>query len=94
MPKVRYDPRKDNSPEATFGRVLTEIRKSRRMSQEKLAEVSGYHRTYISQLECGLKSPSLRTLFALAPTLGVKPSQIIKAVERRSNFRLKIATKR
>ena len=47
-----------------------------------LGAKSGYHRTYIGQLERGEKSPSLRTLFNLAATLGVAPSKIVAAVER------------
>jgi transcriptional regulator with XRE-family HTH domain len=74
--------RKDASPEAAFGRVLVDIRQSKRLSQEEFGARSGYHRTYISQLERGLKSPSLRTIFNLAATLGVAPSDMIKDVER------------
>jgi hypothetical protein len=37
---------------------------------------SGYHRTYIGQLERE-KSPSLRTIFNLAKTLQVGPPSIV-----------------
>lgn len=65
-----------------FGRVLRDVRKSRSLSQGELGEKSGYHRTYIGQLERGEKSPSLRTLFNLASTLDVNPSEIVKQTEK------------
>lgn len=70
------------SPEKAFGRVLRKVRDGRKISQEELAARSGYHRTYIGQLERGEKSPSLRTLFDLASTLEVAPSGLIRQVER------------
>jgi transcriptional regulator with XRE-family HTH domain len=70
------------SPEVAFGRVLRRIRESRSLSQEELAARSGYHRTYIGQLERGEKSPSLRTLFALGGTLSVSPAEMIARLQR------------
>jgi len=70
------------SPEIAFGRVLRELRRKRGVSQDELGARSGYHRTYIGQLERGEKSPSLRTLFNLAATLGVTPSKVIRDTER------------
>lgn len=69
-------------PEKAFGRVLRELRRDRRISQEELGFESGYHRTYVGLLERGQKSPSLRTVFRLAAALRVRPSQIIERVER------------
>jgi transcriptional regulator with XRE-family HTH domain len=51
------------------------------ISQEQLAHDSGYHPTYISQLERGLKSPSLRTLNQLAKALGISTSALVKRAE-------------
>jgi transcriptional regulator with XRE-family HTH domain len=71
------------TPEQVFGEVLREIRRSRRLSQEQLAEVSGCHRTYVSRLERGVNGPSLSMLFQLGKALGVTPSEILARVERR-----------
>jgi transcriptional regulator with XRE-family HTH domain len=68
--------------EEAFGLTLQEMRKARKISQEELGFESGYHRTYISQLERGLKSPSLRTIFQLAAALKASPSAIVLLVER------------
>lgn len=50
-------------------------------SQEYLAEITGLHRTYISQLERGLKSPSVRVLSHITSALEVTMSEFIGAVE-------------
>jgi transcriptional regulator with XRE-family HTH domain len=71
------------TPEEAFGKVLREIRQEHSLSQEELGFESGYHRTYISLLERGRKSPSLNTLFQLAAALGVSPSQIVRRTEAR-----------
>jgi transcriptional regulator with XRE-family HTH domain len=67
--------------ELAFGRVLQQIRRERGLSQENLGFESGYHRTYISFLERGKKSPSLSTMMDLADTLRVPASEMIRRVE-------------
>lgn len=67
--------------QAAFGRVISELRREARLSQEELADRCSLHRTYISQLERGLKSPSLATVEKLASTLGKPPHLLIKAAE-------------
>jgi len=70
-----------SSLEQAFGLVLRKAREEKSVSQEALAYMGGYHRTYIGQLERGEKSPSLRTIFALAGSLDVTPSNLLKEVE-------------
>jgi transcriptional regulator with XRE-family HTH domain len=67
--------------EELFGIALRDLRKKRGLSQETLAFESGYHPTYIGQLERGRKSPSLRTIVSLASVLDVLPSQLLQDVE-------------
>jgi transcriptional regulator with XRE-family HTH domain len=69
--------------EMAFGKVLREIRNEHSLSQEELGFESGYHRTYISLLERGKKSPSLNTVFQLAAALAVPPSEILRRTEAR-----------
>ncbi|GGA02682.1 helix-turn-helix domain-containing protein [Okeania sp. KiyG1] len=42
-----------------FGRVLKQKREALKLSQEELGFEAGLHRTYISLLERGLKSPTI-----------------------------------
>ena len=69
-----------NSLEKAFGSVLRRLRQGRGLSQEALGFESGYHRTYISLLERGRKSPSLQTLFNLSGALKIDPAELIRQV--------------
>ncbi|MHB1058950.1 MAG: helix-turn-helix domain-containing protein, partial [Rhodanobacter sp.] len=61
--------------------VLRELRLEGRLSQETLALEAGLQRNYISLLERGLNSASLKTLFKLAPILGIPVSRLLERVE-------------
>jgi len=69
--------------EIIFGNILKEIRISRKLSQEKLAEYSNLDRTYISLLERGLRQPSLSTIFKISKALVISPSELVKEIEKR-----------
>jgi transcriptional regulator with XRE-family HTH domain len=71
--------------EQAFGEVLREQRRSIGMSQEELALEAGIERNYVSLLERGLNSPSLRMLFKLCAALQTKPSAMLVDVERRQH---------
>ncbi len=64
-----------------FGKTLRELRIKNSLSQEKLAELAGYDRTYISLLERGLRKPTIKTLFDLSKALGISPHEFVKTVE-------------
>jgi transcriptional regulator with XRE-family HTH domain len=82
MAKPTASSGRGKSPESAFGLVLRGVREIRLLSQEELAALSGYHRTYIGQVERGEKSPSLRTIFNLSAALKINPSVMIRRVER------------
>ena len=65
----------------SLGKLIKLRRKELRLSQEELAEAAGLHRTYIGQLEHGEKSPTIRTLFLLANTLKIRPSEMVRNLE-------------
>ena len=70
-----------DSIKIAFGIVLRNHRLQQNVSQEKLAELAGLDRTYISQIERGLKSPSIQTLLALAQALHVQAHILISDLE-------------
>jgi transcriptional regulator with XRE-family HTH domain len=72
-------------PEVAFGIVLRELRKRCELSQETLAHESGLERNYISLLELGHNSASIKTIFKLMPVLGVSASEFMKQVETTLN---------
>ena len=63
-----------------FAESLREARRQAKISQEELAERAGLHRTYISQLERGLKSPSLDVIVALARGLRITPLEFVSRI--------------
>ena len=66
-----------------FGGVLRELRKARNLSQERLAELAGCHRTNISFLERGLQGPTLYLMHQLARVLDVPLTELARRVEIR-----------
>jgi len=68
-------------PEVAFGKVLRRLRTQAGLSQEELALNADLQRNYISLLERGLNSASLKTIFKLAAVLGVAPSQMLQQAE-------------
>ncbi len=53
----------------TFGRSLRSFRKQRGLSQEDLAEASKLSRNYVSDIERGVRNPSLLALVRLSRAL-------------------------
>ncbi|WP_411888312.1 helix-turn-helix domain-containing protein [Hydrocarboniphaga effusa] len=69
--------------EQAFGQVLRELRKQKGLSQEQLALEADLQRNYVSLLERGLNSATLKTLFKLSPILEVSVSAMLGQVESR-----------
>ncbi len=69
--------------EGAFGAVLRQLRESKGLSQEELADQCRIHRTYVSQLERGLKSPTLRLIWQICASLEVSPLSMISNVQER-----------
>jgi XRE family transcriptional regulator, regulator of sulfur utilization len=67
---------------AAFGRVLREQREARGLSQELMAERADVDRTFISQIERGIRRATLTTLYKLSSALEVAPSTLVARVER------------
>lgn len=59
-----------------FGRNLKKYRILCGLSQEKFAEKSGLHRTYISDIECFRRSISLENVQRIAAALEIEPYKL------------------
>ena len=70
--------------EQAFGQVLRKLRQDRGLSQEVLAFESELDRNYISLLELGRNSASVKTIFKLAPALGLSVSEFMAMVEAKA----------
>ena len=55
-----------------FGTNLRKYRRAMKVSQEQFAEMSGLHRTYISDIECFRRSIALENVQKIADALGVE----------------------
>lgn len=53
------------------GANFARIRRDRGLTQEQVAERSGFRQQYISGLESGRRNPTVVTLYELATALGV-----------------------
>lgn len=60
-----------------FGLKLKEIRTSKGISQEELAHIVGFDRTYISLIERGKRNPSLTTVYNLADGLKIRIKELL-----------------
>ncbi len=61
-----------------FGLRIRELRLSRNLSQEKLAELSDLHRTYIGDIERGERNVSLENIEKIAKALKIKLEDLFK----------------
>lgn len=62
----------------SFGERVRSLREHRGLSQEKLAEHAGVHRTYVSSVERGQRNLSLANIHALANALAVSPARFFE----------------
>lgn len=61
-----------------FGERIRSLRKEQDWSQEKLANETGFHRTYIGMIERGERNPSLININVFAETFGISISELLK----------------
>ncbi|PHV38787.1 transcriptional regulator [Janthinobacterium sp. BJB304] len=61
-----------------FGLVLKHRRESLRLSQEAVAEKAGLHRTYISQVERGVRNLSIDSMERLAEAVGMEVWEMLR----------------
>ena len=64
-----------------LGARIRELRKERRLSQEKLAELSDVHRNFIGFIERGERNVGVLTLIALAQALGIHLAELFEGCE-------------
>ena len=67
---------------STFGQVLREQRTVRGLSQEDLALNADVDRTFVSQMERGIRQPTITTIMKLAEALGIQASVLVARMER------------
>jgi transcriptional regulator with XRE-family HTH domain len=61
-----------------LGENVKRERLARGLSQEKLAEDAGMQRSYVSDIERGVRNPSVHALGRLAAALGVDAADLLR----------------
>ena len=59
------------------GANLTRIRLEKGLTQEQLADVSGFSQQYLSGVERGRRNPTIVTIYELATALGVSHVDLV-----------------
>jgi transcriptional regulator with XRE-family HTH domain len=72
---------------ASLGKVIRERRESVNITQERLAELTDFDRTYISLVERGKRNLSILNLQVIAAALHQKVSDLLKEAERATQSR-------
>nr|AHZ45655.1 transcriptional regulator XRE family [uncultured bacterium] len=64
-----------------FGKLVRRWREGASLTQEKLADEAGIHRTYISLLECGQCAPTIEVVRRLAKAFKTTMTAIVAELE-------------
>jgi len=73
---------KQSDPRIAFGKAVRALRTERGLSQEKLAELSEIHRTYIGDVERGTRNIALVNMLKIATALDITLSELIQNMEK------------
>jgi transcriptional regulator with XRE-family HTH domain len=61
-----------------FGQRIRDLRKSKKLSQEQLAELTGFHRNYIGMIERGERNPALLNIEIFANAFEMSLSELFE----------------
>lgn len=76
-----------------LGKRIRNYRLNLGFSQEKLAEKSHFHPTYIGQIERGEKNPTIESLKKITKALGISLSQLFEKIDLENQFENQIPAK-
>lgn len=72
-------PSRKSTARDTLARNLRLLRAQRGISQERLADLAGLHRTYVGSVERGERNVSIDNIEKLAAALGVAVADLVRA---------------
>jgi len=73
------------NPNEIVASNIRALRKNRGISQERLAELSDLHRTYIGAIERGERNVTIDTLDQIANALGVSCGELLTPPQHKGN---------
>lgn len=68
-----------------LGRNLFHERKRKGLTGDKLAEICGVQGSYIRQIECGRKLPSITLFVIMCDELNITPDRLLKGITKRNS---------
>ncbi len=74
------DMRKRDPILCSFGQSVAKHRRAKGLSQEALAEKADLNRTYLSDIERGVRNPGIKNVIVIAKALGITPSDLMKGI--------------
>ena len=78
---------------AALGLRIKRLRKSRGLTQEKLAELTGYSKSFIGCVENNTSIPSLETIVQIATVLEVSPEYFLSGIQKNMERPHRVAEK-
>ena len=69
---------KPTSAQKKFGKNVQRYRKEAGLTQEKLGELTGLDRGYISGIERGVRNPAIQNIEKIAKALKAKPPKLFE----------------
>ena len=70
-----------NQAAIVFGKLVRKLRLERKLTQNDLADIINSERSHISDIERGVKSPSLSMIFRLSKALEIASGELVQKVE-------------
>ena len=64
-----------------FGQSVARHRRAKDLSQEALAETADLDRTYLSDIERGVRNPGIKNVARLAKALGIPTAKLVEGVD-------------
>ena len=64
----------------SFGQSVAKHRRAKGFSQETLAEKADLDRTYLSDIERGVRNPGIKNVVLIAKALGIAAADLLKGV--------------
>lgn len=74
-----------NEKLVAFGQRVREIRKSRGLSQESMAALSGIDRSYMGHIERGEKNITLTKIYQISDALGIEVADLFPRADTSSS---------
>lgn len=69
-----------------LGKRIRQYRCYQKLSQEKLAEMSGLNTIYISEVERGIKNASIETIYKISRGLGINIRDLFNNIDSTASF--------